>query len=375
MATAWAPPTAWTSSMPSSAQAARMAGAGRPPASGRGGEATAIWRTPATCAGITFMITEEGSGIRPPGTYTPARSTGTYRSVTWAPAPIRVTWPAGRCASCTGRTRRTISSSAARSVGSSPARASASTCAGTRLVGRSTPSKRAVYSRTAAAPRSRTSSHTGRICARATLVSSAARGRTPASFSLVIPAAGWPRRSITESTRSVYGASRFIRRAVHMPNNGDDPPGPVPAGTGQQLEAAGHHPGGQGPQPERPGRAERQRIAQPGTDRQGGQLVLEDSEPGVLAHPARHERGGERPGEQPGHRQRPVLAHGEQVPERPGDRPAGQAHQAERGVGRDERGRLGVDKRGRPGSGYRQQRARRHRRPAEPGDHAKRRGP
>jgi hypothetical protein len=77
MATAWAPPTAWTSSMPSSAQAARMAGAGMPPLSGRGGEATAIWRTPATCAGITFMITEEGSGTRPPGTYTPARSTGT----------------------------------------------------------------------------------------------------------------------------------------------------------------------------------------------------------------------------------------------------------------------------------------------------------
>src|SRR5262252_292958 len=375
MATAWAPPTAWTSSMPSSAQAARMAGAGRPPASGRGGEATAIWRTPATCAGITFMITEEGSGTRPPGTYTPARSTGTYRSVTWAPAPIRVTWPGGRCASCTGRTRRTISSSAARSLGSSSARASVSTWADTRLVGRSTPSNTAVYSRTAAAPRSRTSSHTGRICARATLVSSAARGRTPASFSLVIPAAGCPRRSITESTRLVYGASPFARRAVHMPNNGGHPPGPVPTGTGQQFEPAGHHPGGQGPQPERAGRAEPQRIEQPGTDRQGGQLVLERGEPGVLPHTARCERGGKRPGEQPGHRQRPVLAHGEQVPERPRDRPAGQAHQAERDIGRDKRGRLGVDQRGLPGSGDHQQRARRQRCPAEPGEHAERRGP
>ena len=54
-----------------------MAGAGRPPWSGCGGEATAIWATPATCAGTTFMITDEGSGTSPAGTYTPARPTGT----------------------------------------------------------------------------------------------------------------------------------------------------------------------------------------------------------------------------------------------------------------------------------------------------------
>src|SRR6516165_613034 len=331
--------------------------------------------TAGTCAGMTFMMTEEGSGTRPPGTYTPARSTGIYRSVTCAPAPIRLTWPAGRCASCTGLTRRTISSSAARSFGSSPARALASACAGTLLVGRSTPSKTAVYSRTAAAPRSRTSSHTGRIRAMATPVSSAARGRTPASFSLVIPAGGCPRRSITESTRSVYGASRFAGRTVHMPNNGGHLPGPVPAGTGHQFEAAGHRPGGQHPEPERTGRAERQRIAQPGTDRQGRQLVVKRGKPRLLPYPARYERGGQRPGEQPGHRERPVLAHGEQVPERPGDHPTGQAHQAERGIGRDERVRLGVDQGGRPGSGHYQQRARRRRRPDEPGKHAERRGP
>ncbi len=227
--------------------------------------------------------------------------------MTCAPSPIRVVWPAGRCASCTGRTRRTISSSAARSFGSSPARASASTCAGTRLAGRSTPSKRAVYSRTAAAPRSRTSSHTGRIRSSATPVSSAARGRTPASFSLVMAAAGCPRRSITESTRSVYEASPDPRGPVHMPrgpatgshspqparprprDEGTGPqatrgsagslprastaswpagvPGrslpqastplrPVPAGIAQQLEAAGHHPGGQGPEREGPARTE-----------------------------------------------------------------------------------------------------------------------
>ena len=231
--------------------------------------------------------------------------------------PIADPVAAGRCASCTGRTRRAISSSAARSFGSSPARASASACAGTGLVGRSTPSKRIVYSRTAAAPRSRTSSHTGRICAMAAPVSSAARGRTLASFSLVIPAAGCSRRSRTESTRLVYGASTFARRTVHLANDRGHPPGPVPARAGQQFEAAGHRPGGQHPEPERAGRAERQRIAQPGADRQGRQQVLECGEPGVLPHPARHERGGKRPGEQPGHRQRPALAHGEQVPERP----------------------------------------------------------
>ena len=45
-----------------------------PPLSGRGGEGDRDpWRTPATCAGITFMITEEGAA-QTAGTYTPARS-------------------------------------------------------------------------------------------------------------------------------------------------------------------------------------------------------------------------------------------------------------------------------------------------------------
>ncbi len=58
MAMAWAPPAAWTSSMPSSAHAASTAGLGRPFA--WGGEATAICGTPATWAGTTFISTEDG---------------------------------------------------------------------------------------------------------------------------------------------------------------------------------------------------------------------------------------------------------------------------------------------------------------------------
>src|SRR5579875_601235 len=60
IATAWAPPTACTSSTPSRAQAASTAGFGRPPNSGFGGDATASEATPATWAGTTFMTTLDG---------------------------------------------------------------------------------------------------------------------------------------------------------------------------------------------------------------------------------------------------------------------------------------------------------------------------
>ncbi len=60
IATAWAPPTAYTSSTPSSAQAARIAGCTRPPNAFCGGEDTAMPRTPASCAGTTFITTEDG---------------------------------------------------------------------------------------------------------------------------------------------------------------------------------------------------------------------------------------------------------------------------------------------------------------------------
>ena len=73
IAIAWAPPTAYTSVMPSSSQAARIVGCGRPgPHSPKpvvwGGLARAIEPTPATWAGTTFISTLETSGARPPGT-------------------------------------------------------------------------------------------------------------------------------------------------------------------------------------------------------------------------------------------------------------------------------------------------------------------
>ena len=54
MAIAWAPPTAYTSSTPSSAQAARIVGCGRP-VSRCGDDVSAIEPTPATWAGTTFI--------------------------------------------------------------------------------------------------------------------------------------------------------------------------------------------------------------------------------------------------------------------------------------------------------------------------------
>ena len=63
---AWAPPTAYTSSMPSSAQAARIVGCGSPVPFGE--DVSAMDSTPATWAGTTFITTLETSGAMPPGT-------------------------------------------------------------------------------------------------------------------------------------------------------------------------------------------------------------------------------------------------------------------------------------------------------------------
>ena len=76
---AWAPPMRYTSSTPATAAAASTGGAMRP--SGPGGEHMANPVTPATRAGAAVISTVEASGARPPGTYRPARSTGT-RNVT-----------------------------------------------------------------------------------------------------------------------------------------------------------------------------------------------------------------------------------------------------------------------------------------------------
>ncbi len=124
IAMACAPPTAYTSSTPSSAHSARMLGCGSPPKSFCGGLATAIDATPAACAGTTFMMTLDASGARPPGTYRPTRPTGTSRVVTVAPGASSVVG-CGMAASSahTRRRRRIDSSNAARSSGSSSAQA------------------------------------------------------------------------------------------------------------------------------------------------------------------------------------------------------------------------------------------------------------
>ncbi len=71
-ATACAPPTAHTSSTPSSAPAAaRIVGCGRPPNAACGGDATTSDSTPAACAGTTFITTDDGYTALPPGTYRP----------------------------------------------------------------------------------------------------------------------------------------------------------------------------------------------------------------------------------------------------------------------------------------------------------------
>ena len=59
-ATACAPPTAHTSSTPSSRAAARIVGCGSPPKSAWGGLATTSDSTPAAWAGTTFITTLDG---------------------------------------------------------------------------------------------------------------------------------------------------------------------------------------------------------------------------------------------------------------------------------------------------------------------------
>src|SRR5688572_1659870 len=92
-----------------------------------------------------------------------------------------------------------VSSSAARSAGSHSARARSSAAWGTAKSSASTPSRRAVISRTACAPRMRTSSHSGRTVAMTESMSVPARGSRPASCRG--PGSADPRRSMRASTR------------------------------------------------------------------------------------------------------------------------------------------------------------------------------
>lgn len=159
IATAWAPPTAYTSSTPSSAQAARIVGCGRPPAGSPGkagfcgGDASAMDSTPASWAGTTFITTEDGYTERPPGAYRPTRSTGTHFSVTVPPGTTWVVCSLRRWLRCTIRARRMDSSRAARTAGSNCSRAALTACSGTRTCESSTPSNFRAYSISAAVPR------------------------------------------------------------------------------------------------------------------------------------------------------------------------------------------------------------------------------
>src|SRR4051812_11357257 len=103
IAIAWAPPTAYTSSTPSSSHAARIVGCGRPPDSARGDDVSAIDPTPATCAGTTFITTLDTSGATPPGTYSPTRSTGTISLVTVPPGTTSVVMSCSSSASQVAR--------------------------------------------------------------------------------------------------------------------------------------------------------------------------------------------------------------------------------------------------------------------------------
>lgn len=125
----------------------------QPPNSFCGGEASAIDSTPASCAGTTFMTTEEGYTERPPGAYRPTRSTGTHFSVTVPPGTTWVVCSLRRCSRWTIRARRIDSSSAARTAGSSSARAVLRASAGTLTCSSVTPSNFCAYSINAAVPR------------------------------------------------------------------------------------------------------------------------------------------------------------------------------------------------------------------------------
>ncbi len=109
--------------------------------------------TPASWAGTTFMITEDGYTDRPPGAYSPTRSTGTHFSVTVPPGTTWVVCGERRCSRWTIRARRMDSSRAARTAGSSSWSARVSAAAGTRTWSSLTPSNRSAYSISAASPR------------------------------------------------------------------------------------------------------------------------------------------------------------------------------------------------------------------------------
>src|SRR3954471_9442599 len=91
---AWTPPATSSASTPRSAAAAMRAGSTRPVASA--GLATTTEATPATRAGTTVITRDDGYGAEPPGTYAPARATGSHRRSSSTPGTMVVRVVAGR---------------------------------------------------------------------------------------------------------------------------------------------------------------------------------------------------------------------------------------------------------------------------------------
>src|SRR5581483_4463132 len=217
-----------------------------------------------------------------------------------------VTWTgrsAGSCAAWTRRVRLTASSRAFLTSGLSPARASSRACRGTTVVARSTPSKRAVYSRTASAPRFFTSSQSGRICATAASTSVEARGRTPARAVRVRRAGPRPlrsmrRRPVREFTRLVYGARPTspphfeVRASPAVLLRA--PPSVLGEQDDQRGEAGPEDQGAPGPQ--------RQRPAEEGAGSAGREQVVVRPGADVLAGPQREQRGRRRAEDKAGRR-------------------------------------------------------------------------
>ena len=273
------------------------------------------------------------------------------------------------------------SSSAARTAGSSAASAAGSASAGTRVVGRSTPSNRAVCSRTAAAPRARTSAQTGATAAIAAITSSSARGSTPASFALLRPVAAWPRRSIRGSTRPVYERRPRAGGRVHMADRAGVPPGQSSARTGpswvSRFRSRSTSPSSSAPamMPAASGQSAIALRAPSDSDalrcrgRQRAEQVMVAGLTGMLADGQR-DQAGRQPAEQhQGHPDRVMPAYRQQVAGQPGDNPANQADQAVPAVPADERARLGAGHLGRTRAGHHQVGPRGQRRPEESGGH------
>src|SRR5579872_2221536 len=247
------------------------------------------------------------------------------RPVTVRPSATWVGVSAGSCAWCTFLVRRAASSRAFATAGSRLASASWSACCGTTVVCRSTWSKRAVYSRTAGAPRRRTSSQTGRTRVTVASTSVAARGRTPARAARLSWPGSRPRRSIREITRLVYGRLGFGRLAVTARFPARSLGGSAGAGLGQQDDARG----AQRPERQRALGPQGERGAEGGPGRAGREQVVVGSQPDFAADPQGDKRGGDRARDQADGGRRAGPADQDPVAEGAGDQPAGRGDQGE----------------------------------------------